>query len=547
MRSRIGGTYDYVVVGAGSAGCVVAHRLGASGARVLVLEAGGSDRKLAVRAPAAFPALFQSAADWNFISEPEPGLAGRRLHMPRGRMLGGTSSMNAMMYVRGNRADYDGWASRHGAIGWAYEDVLPFFRRSERNADHADIYHGVDGEMHVGHERRWLSPYQKLLIDSAVAAGIAANLDFNGHSQEGVGRVQGTLKGGRRWSSADAFLRPAMRAGTVDVLTSALVKRVVMTRGRVTGVAYEHRGSESVVHVEREAILSAGAYGSPHLLMLSGIGPADHLKEMGIDPLLDCPDVGEHLQDHPMVVMNWHVRDPRTLDGVGYRDVAQWIVNRSGRCATNGVEAVVHWASEPGLKAPDFQFVFGPGYYWDSGFRRSGSPAVSMFVSYIGPASRGRVTLRSADPADKPRVVNNLLTEPRECDAFLRAIELARTIVRERPMAAQVSEEFNPSATLGSAREMTQWLRAVCEHTYHPACTCRMGGPGVGVVDPQLQIHGVEGLRVADASVMPQVTSGNTNAPVVMIGERCAEFILRPPAAMSFEAPAPATTSIHAG
>jgi choline dehydrogenase-like flavoprotein len=519
-------SHDYVVVGAGSAGCVLANRLSARGARVLLLESGGSDRKLAVRAPAAFPTLFQGPADWNYMSEPEPGLHGRRWYLPRGRMLGGSSSMNTMLYVRGNRADYDGWASDHGATGWSYDDVLPYFKRSEDNAEIHDHYHGVGGELHVT-SKRWLSPHWEPWVESAVAAGLERNEDCNGARQDGAGLLQTTTKRGRRMSAADAFLRPARKRENLDVATKAHALRVVLEGGRAVGVEYEQGGKRKTARAEREVIVSAGAYGSPQLLMLSGIGPADHLREQGIEPRVDAPNVGTHLMEHPMAFMNWRTKLADTLDDAAHpRYLLPWLVRGRGKLSSTVAEAGIHWRSAADLPSPDFQFLFAPVYFWEHGFRKTGAPALTVGMAYIRPASRGSVRLRSSDPTDHPRILNNSLTTKGELGPFLRAIELVRDIASRPPFAGLLEEELNPSPGLRERPELLAWLRSTCEHEYHPTSTCRIGNAKDGAVDPELRVYGVEGLRVADASVMPRITSGNTHAPTVMIAERCADLVL---------------------
>ncbi len=519
-------SFDYVIVGAGSAGCVLANRLSADGSRVLVLEAGGSDRSIAVRAPAAFPATFQTVRDWNYMSEPEPALYGRRLYLPRGRMLGGSSSMNAMMYIRGHRSDYDRWAADDGADGWSYDDVLPYFKRSERNAEIADSYHGTSGELHVT-AKRWLSPHCDRFIDSATALGIERNPDFNGARQDGAGVMQTTTKGGRRWSAADAFLRPARKRESLQVNAKALAHRVIVENGRATGVEYSRGGRVERANAEREVILAAGAYGSPQLLMLSGLGPADQLREHGIAVVADSQAVGENLMEHPMAFLNWRTRELPTLDDATHpKYAAQWLATHRGKLSSTVAEALIHWRSNDSLPAPDFQIAFAPVYFWEHGFRKTGAPAMTIAAAYLGPRSRGSVRLRSADPVDHPRILNNMLSHDEEIAAVVRAIELIREIAATPPLGPLLGEELNPGHGISDRDSLIAWLRATCEHEYHPSCTCRIGPAGEGVVDSQLRFHGIEGLRVADASVMPRVTSGNTHAPTVMIAERCADFVL---------------------
>jgi choline dehydrogenase len=533
--------FDFVIVGAGSAGCLLANRLSADGSRVLLLEAGGSDRKLIVRASAAFPSQFQTAIDWNLMSEPEPALFHRRLYLPRGKVIGGSSSMNAMLYVRGNRADYDVWASDHGATGWSYDDLLPLFKRHERNAELADPYHGTTGELHVT-TRRWLSPHWERFVEAAEAAGIERNPDYNGARQDGASLLQTTTKGGRRWSAADAFLRPARRRRNLDVRSGALVRRVVVEAGRATAVEYEHAGRTRTAHAVREVVVAAGAYGSPQLLMLSGIGPAGHLREAGIEPLVDAPAVGANLQEHPLAFFNWRCTDARTLDDATHpRYAAQWVASRRGKLSSTVAEAIIHWRSADGLDAPDFQIYFAPVYFWEHGFRKTGAPAITIGFTLQAPESRGSVRLRSADPADHPRIMGNLLSRDDEVEAMLRAMELVRELATKRPLAHLLGEPLNPGDQMRTRDELVAWLRATCEHIYHPTSTCRIGPPREGVVDAELRVHGVDALRVADASVMPRITRGNTNAATYVIAERCADLMLGRPAGARTEAATAAT------
>jgi choline dehydrogenase-like flavoprotein len=379
--------------------------------------------------------------------------------------------------------------------------------------------------MHVT-SKRWLSKHWEPFVDSAAAAGIERNDDCNGERQDGAGLLQTTTKGGRRFNAADGFLRPAKGRDELELVTGAHVTRVLLEGGRAVGVEYERRGSKRTVRAAREVIVAAGAYGSPQLLMLSGIGPADHLREHGIEPLVDSPNVGQHLMEHPMAFVNWRTRATGTLDDASHpRHLLPWLVAGKGKLSSTVAEAAVHWRSDPGLRAPDFQILFAPVYFWEHGFRKTGAPALTMGASYLGPSSRGTVRLRSADPSDHPRITNNSLTSEGEVEAMLRALELIREIASRPPLAGLLVEELNPGPGLRGADELTAWLRATCEHEYHPACTCRIGSPESGVVDPQLRVHGVDGLRVADASVMPTVTSGNTHAPTVAIAEKCSDLL----------------------
>jgi choline dehydrogenase len=530
---------DFVVVGAGSAGCVVADRLSADGHRVLVLEAGGPDDDMMVKVPALFAGMFQGPNDWNYNSEPEPGLFGRRVYLPRGKMLGGSSSMNALIYMRGTRQDYDGWARDHGATGWSYDEVLPSFIRSENNADIHDRYHGTEGGLHVT-TRRWVSPHAEAFIESAVAAGIERNADFNGAEQAGAGMFQVTAHDGRRCSAADAFLRPALQRPNVELVTHATVRRVVLDGTRAVGVEYEHDGAVQMAVADREVVLSAGAYNSPKLLMLSGIGPAAHLRETGIDVVVDSPHVGSNLQDHPLTLLHWATTASSTLaEMADPAHMQQWLADGTGMMTSNAAESAVLWRSDPGLESPDFQMVFVPGFFWEHGMRRPSESGMSIGLAYNGPTSRGTVRLRSADPAAAPRIVSNLLSQQREVDAVVRAIGLVDEITSRGPLADVLGERVNPGPGVEND-DLPSWIRAETQHMYHAACTARIGPPEHGVVDPQLRVHGVEGLRVVDASVMPQIVSGNTNTPTIMIGERGADLLLGHPAQAPAQ-PAPAT------
>jgi choline dehydrogenase-like flavoprotein len=527
MTRRRRATYDYVIVGAGSAGCVLANRLSAPGdASVLLLEAGGSDRTLRVQVPAAFSKLFRTGHDWGYSYESEPGADGRSLYAPRGRMLGGSSSLNAMIYMRGNRADYDDWAAS-GATGWSYAEVLPYFRRAEHNERGEDAYHGVGGPLNVA-DQRSPNPVTRRFLDAAGAAGLAANPDFNGSVQWGAGLFQVTQKAGRRWSAADAYLRPAAARPSLTVRTGALVTRIVLERGRAVGVELLSGRRRQLVRVAREVLLAAGAFNSPQLLMLSGIGPADHLRSVGIPPVIDHPHVGGHLQDHPAVLLSWEVDARGTLrDAERPASLVRYLTTRSGLLSSPVAEAGAFLASREGLLAPDLQLHMAPGFFADHGFVSYHAPAVSIGPTLVAPQSRGRVRLRSARPTDPPMLTVNALAERVDVDTMIDGMERVREIAAAAPLAGIVRARIAPSPGVSSRRDLEAYLRQHVELLYHPSCSARIGPPEDGVVDPALRVHGVSGLRVVDASVMPTVVRGNTNAPTIMIAERAADLLLQ--------------------
>jgi len=519
--------FDYVIVGAGSAGCVLANRLSADPSIcVLLLEAGGSDRKLNVRIPVGFAKQFRTDLDWNYTSEPEPNLIGRSIYLPRGRALGGSSSMNAMIYMRGDRVDFDDWAER-GAAGWSYEEVLPYFRRAEHNERLHDEYHGQGGPLNVA-DPVWQSSLAPAFIESAGAAGIRATDDFNGAEQDGAGLFQLTQKRGRRWSAADAYLHPVKKRENLTVETGALAHRIVLDGGRAVGISYSLNGKVRTARAEREVVVSAGAFNSPQLLMLSGIGPAEHLRSVGIEPLVDSRHVGEHLQDHPLATVTYECRDPITLfDATNPRYLAEYIVGRGkGKLTSNVAEAGAHVRVRDGVPAPDFQLLMGAAYYFDNGFRTFPGHAFTVGPSFIRPLSEGSVRLRSSRPDDKPLIHLNWLSEPDEMRSMIGAVRLAREIAESGPLGELAVRNLDPGPGVASDHQLEAWLRAETQHTYHASCTCRMGGEDEGVLDEELRVRGVEALRVADCSSMPRITGGNTNAPAIMIGEKAADMML---------------------
>ena len=521
--------YDYIVVGAGSAGCVLANRLSADpSTRVLLLEAGGSDRKMNIRIPVGFAKQFRTDLDWNYDSEPEPSLIGRSMYLPRGRSLGGSSSMNAMIYMRGHRSIYDAWANEDGATGWGYDDVLPYFKRSEHNERIHDEYHGQGGELNIA-DPVWVSTLSDALVESASSLGIQPTEDFNGAEQEGVGKFQFTQKRGRRWSAADAFLHPVEDRPNLTVVTNAHVHRILLDSGRAIGVEFHKKEGVVPARAAREVIVSAGAFNSPQLLMLSGIGPADHLREHGIAVAVDSPHVGKHLQDHPFLTVTNEVKDTKTLlEATKPQHLLHYIVGRGkGMLSSAVAEAGAHVRIRDGIEAPDFQFLMGAAYYFDNGFRTYPNPAYALGPSFVRPTSEGEVRLRSPNPHDKPLIRLGWFQDPEEMRTVIDAVRMCREIAQTGPLGKVTVKNIDPGDGVKSDEQVEAWIRAEAQHTYHPSCTCRMGREDESVLDPDLRVRGVEGLRVVDCSSMPRITSGNTNAPAIMIGERAADLILR--------------------
>jgi choline dehydrogenase len=518
---------DYVVVGAGSAGCVLANRLSEDpSVEVLVLEAGGKDRSLNIKIPAAFPKQFHTKLDWDYFTEPEPYVDDRSLYVPRGKSLGGSSSMNAMLYVRGRPLDYDLW-ERQGAPGWGWKEVLPYFLKSEDNARGASEFHGAGGPLRVSEQR---SPrlVNRRLLAASEAAGIPRIDDYNGPEQDGVSWFQVNQRNGRRWSAADAFLRDASKRSNVEVRTKVTVLGLVMEGDRAVGVRISAgRGREETVRAEREVLLCAGAIGSPQILLLSGIGPADDLREVGVEVRHDLPGVGHNLQDHPFVTVIWEVSDESTLYGAEKpKYLAEWLLRRTGPLSSTVAEVVAFVRTRPGLPAADIQFHMGAAYYEDHGAEEYDGHCVVIAPVLVSPQARGRVWLRSADPTAKPRMITNTLSVDDDVASLVAGMEMAREIAAKGPLEEIILKELKPGPGTVEREELEADLRQRLMLIYHPVGTCRMSDDGEdAVVDSQLRVHGVEGLRVVDASIMPVIPGGNTNAATMMIAERAADLI----------------------
>ena len=519
--------YDHVVVGAGSAGCVVAARLSENPrAKVLLLEAGKPDAKQEIRIPAAFSKLFHSAYDWDYRTEPEPATANRPRYWPRGKVLGGSSSLNAMMYVRGHRSDYDLWRQA-GNAGWSYDDVLPWFRRSEGfcGSGGEPDYHGSEGPLPVASQR---SP--NAMTHAFVAAGESLGLerrdDVNGASQDGVGFTHVNQKNGRRWSAADAFLRPAMRRQNLTVETDCLVHAVTFDGRRATGVAYARRGAVAHAQAAREIVLCAGTIGSPQILMLSGIGPAAALSGLGIAVVADVPGVGQNLQDHLASGATYECRRPVSLASAeSLANLARYLMFGRGPLTSNVGEAVAFIRTRDGLAAPDLELVFAPAYFMEHGAANPPGHGFTVGAVLLRPESRGWLTLRSRDPAAAPVIRPNYLSAPADLAALIAGVRTVRRLVAADAFAPYRGNEVWPGSHLVADGPLGDFIRDKCESLYHPVGTCKMGGDPMAVVDERLRVRSVEGLRVADASIMPTIVGGHTHAAAVMIGEKAADMV----------------------
>jgi choline dehydrogenase-like flavoprotein len=525
-------SFDYVIVGAGTAGCVLAGRLAEDPAtRICLIEAGGSDSHPFVSTPSLVAAAIASPRlNWHFETVPQPHLNGRRVAQPRGKVVGGSGSINGMVYSRGNPLDYADWV-KAGAAGWSYADVLPYFLRSENNQDlPASSYHGHGGPMNV---RRPARPNRlnSDFIAATQSLGFPGTADFTGADSEGVGFRQGTIRDGRRETTARAFLRPALRRGNVSLYTAALARRVIIENGRAVGVVYERQGQQQVASARREVILSAGTLQTPQLLLLSGIGSAAELKAAGIGPVLDLPGVGRNLHDHLACPVMMRSEDP-TSYGISVRalprgifNVFEYLLRRSGPFASNVFESVAFLKTAPGLDRPDVQFVFQPAARPKPSFPLPIGHGYAVSPVCLYPKSRGRITLQGSDPHSPPLIDPALLSVDEDIRPLIRAIRLSRRILAMPNFARYRATEFAPGERVQTDDEIADFIRSSAYTVHHQVGTCRMGSGADAVLDPQLRVLSLSGLRVADASVIPTIVGGNTNAVVVMIAEKAADLI----------------------
>jgi choline dehydrogenase len=527
-----GEAFDYIIVGAGSAGCVLADRLTEDGrSSVLVLEYGGADHSIFIQMPAALSIPMNSKTyNWGYRTEPEPHLGGRRIACPRGKVLGGSSSINGMVYVRGHPLDFERW-EEEGARGWGYRNVLPYFRRAERFQGGADAYRGDAGPLTTAHGRK-TNPLYDAFIEAGRQAGYAVSADLDGELQEGFGPLSMTVKDGVRWSTANAYLKPAMKRPNLEVVTHALATRIAFDGRRAVGVRYRRRGREQTARARREVILCGGPINSPQLLKLSGVGAAEELRSLGIGVLADRPGVGENLQDHLEFTFQVASKQPITLFshiGLFRRALigAEWLMRGRGIGASNHFEAGGFIRSRAGVRYPDIQFHFLPMAVAYDGSTLAKEHGFQAHAGPMRSKSRGWVRLRSADPADPPRIQFNYMSHPEDWIEMRACVRLTREIFAQRAFDSYRGREIKPGADCVSDEAIDAFVRDDIDTAYHPSCTCRMGSPvdPFAVVDPETRVIGVDALRVVDSSIMPSITNGNLNAPTIMLAEKASDMI----------------------
>lgn len=523
-------TYDYIVTGGGSAGCVLAARLSEDAdVSVLLLEAGGRDRNFLFHWPAGFAKMTKGIASWGWSTVPQKHMQGREIWFTQAKVIGGGSSINAQIYTRGNALDYDAWSEAHGCDGWSYREILPYFRRAESNERFNDDFHGIEGPLGVSMPRATL-PVCDAFIRAAQEFGMPYNPDFNGRTQRGVGFYQLTQRDARRSSAAVAFLKPAESQPNLTVMTGAQATRVVVEKGRAVGVEIRHGGRTQTIRAAREVIVSSGAIGSPRLLMLSGIGPADHLRSVGVDVVHDLPGVGANLQDHIDICTISELSGPHSYDGWDRLHKTVWaglqyLMFKSGPAAASLFETGAFWYADEAARSPDIQFHLGQGSGIEKGIVKIDGAGITLNSAFMRPRSRGTVRLASSDPMAAPLIDPNYWSDPYDLDMALKGLEMAREILSQPALSGFVRKEVLPGPGVTNRSDLFDYACRMAKTDHHPVGTCKMGHDAMAVVDPTLKLHGIDGLRVCDASIMPVINSSNTNAPAIMIGEKGADLI----------------------